>query len=216
MARPDAIKLGEYISKFLAKAISEAELRKLALALESMPKRELRALIHNRFVRVGVKARILGYTLQTEVLQESAQITAAALRLWQEQAFNQAEIIAKAADAIRGNLDSPNSYRIWIDEANTIAARKGFDNGMKSSADEFEAFFKTWVRTAPVKEPRPHSALEGKTIPVGQKFILPSGSANEGAAVQGPRDDVPEWAAEWRYCGHSLVYSKAATLEDLR
>jgi len=123
--------------------------------------------------------------------------------------------VAKGADIIRGQLDSPLSYRIFIDKATANASRKAFDDGMKNAADDLEATFKTWVRTRAVKTPRAHSSLEGMTLPVGEAFILPGDSPNAGAEVYGPRDDVDDWGAEWINCGHGLVYSREVIQGDL-
>lgn len=80
---------------------------------------------------------------------------------------------------------------------NTGAARQG----TRAAGVYNGATRKQFVRLRQVQEPRSHSSLEGKTIPVDDLFDI------GGYLVYGPGDDALPWS-EKAFCGHILRYLK--------
>lgn len=77
----------------------------------------------------------------------------------------------------------------------TDAAR----TGTRASALYDGATHKKFIRIRPVLEPRAHSRLEGKVLPIDEPFII------AGIPVHGPGDERLPWS-ERAFCGHGLRY----------
>jgi len=132
------------------------------------------------------------------------------------RAYDWGGIVAVRFQAVIAREKPKIDPRLWLKLTVRAGVRGGWADGAKEAADEAGAGFKTWVRVWPVKEPRDwHDALEGKTIPVNAKFVLPGGP-NVGKEVEAPHDwkSVPD-PAEWINCGHAVVYTPHARMRDL-
>lgn len=99
----------------------------------------------------------------------------------------------------------------------TVTTWAGQDDHARRIQELAQLEWKEWVRVWPRDTHRDHhDAMEGTTIPVDEKFVIPFGP-NAGARVYGPRawDDLPS-VGEWINCGHALRFHEVATREMTR
>jgi len=167
--------------------------------------------VSNLMYTIFTTATLAGYAFQQEVFKQPSAITRAALEQWRDEATDYARARQSTASTLLPSLVTASAL-YWLAIAAGQGMKQGFGNGQRSSADENDAQFKTWVRTARRFEPRRHSNLEGVTLPIDSLFRLPNGSR-----VYQPHD----WErypnpAEWVHCGHGLIYTQTATRQDLQ
>lgn len=146
------------------------------------------------------------YAAQATVLGAAASPSQAAIRAMQAGMLDvETTALKLLTPAARLRLrDDPAAAARQLDLIMRTAAQRALDTASYHAALDAGAGRKTWVRMGSVREPRPHSSLEGVTIPIDAMFTLPGGER-----VNGPRDgNVGDWAAEWMNCGHGLIYSR--------
>lgn len=149
-----------------------------------------------------------GWTAQSLVLPVPTMPPTELQAALAEAADEWARLVVSRVASVMGAGEPPISPRLYVDVIADIAVRRGWHVGASAAAEEAGARSKTWVRVYPVRHPRDwHSALEGVTIPAGERFVLPGGP-NAGRAVEGPHDwdSLPD-PREWVNCGHAVVYS---------
>lgn len=153
-----------------------------------------------------------GWIVHGSYLGATANIPAPTVRTLKDLAVAQGQFAAGrfAALADEKGFTTLEELTRWATIAGEASVWKGQDDTSRILARQAEVEFKTWVRAFPREENRIHSVLEGLTIPIDDRFTLPS-----GVKVFGPRDwtSDPE-PSEWVNCGHALTYSATATARD--
>ena len=195
-------KLGQLLDKI------KTELKNRISNTELTPK--FIRFIGERFYLKGRQASYLTHGLEHQMPKA---IPKQRVQLWQESAKQQGTFLTIRFSELLDRRDglSADQAKAWLDIAGTQSAFKGIDTEAAQIAEDKNLNWKEWVRLYPRTVQRDHhNALEGKIIPIGEKFDL------QGQLIFGPRDDsVQDWAKEWANCGHGLRYHKNMTREQL-
>lgn len=151
--------------------------------------------------RVYFASSLTGYSIQSGLARKDITRYGAFYSL--QLADDKAKVVP---DKVIETLTKSPEFRLVVNEMlSGNAVREGFGKGQAASAAENALTKKTWIRTGEsvTGENRPHSILEGVTIPASEKFLLP-----EGYEVDAPHDwSIPNPAKSWINCRHAAVYT---------
>lgn len=207
----EAPQLKKLIEKLLKGALSLEAFLQIKATLESS-ERPKDKLILELIILLYLRGAGGGYSVQAAMLNEYPDLSSSLIDTWKEQALEIAPIILASMSTLLAAKLTKEAVRKWLFEVLRNTVQRGMDQGQATAAVQLGAETKTFIRFASAQEPRAHSSLEGMTIGIKEKFVLPAGSPNAGTKIAGPRDSVPAWAAEWRYCHHGLAYGREAQI----